>query len=187
MNKVFFTADSHFGHRRIIRYCNRPFGSIQEMNATMVERWNSVVRPEDIVYHLGDFAFTNAGHSKSIFDSLNGTKILIRGNHDGSVQKMLELGFKEVHESLTYQGWYLIHRPTSVPKGCRALVGHVHEKFGRIGNIINVGVDRWNFYPVTLDQLRNCPEDPAEFACRNCNKILKRLDDNKIHFNGDCV
>ena len=159
MSKVFMTGDTHFSHYNIIRYCNRPFKSVAEMNAAMIEKWNKVVTSDDIVYHLGDFSFTSALHSKFIFDQLNGTKILVRGNHDGNVAKMLELGFKEVHESLTYRGWYLVHRPTAIPSGCRGLCGHVHEKFRRIGNIINVGVDVWDFMPITLNQIESVPED----------------------------
>ncbi len=157
--KVLFTSDNHFGHHNIIGYCNRPFKDVAEMNAVMIERWNATVSPEDVVYHLGDFSLCSFALSKYILGSLNGTKILIRGNHDSNPAKMLEMGFKEVHESLALGGWYLIHRPTAVPKGCRSLTAHVHEKWGRRGNIINVGVDRWNFYPVTLAQLKNCSED----------------------------
>ena len=53
--KFWYSSDSHFHHRRIIEYCSRPFPSVEEMNQVMIERWNEVVKPDDIVYHCGDF------------------------------------------------------------------------------------------------------------------------------------
>lgn len=78
---IFFTSDHHFWHANVIRYCQRPFTTVEEMNEKMIAEWNSVVMPEDTVYYLGDFSM--AFRSVELFTKrLNGTKILYAGNHD---------------------------------------------------------------------------------------------------------
>jgi len=97
---MFFTADSHFGHANIIKYCNRPFNSVDEMDETMVRRWNSVVEPSDVVYHLGDFALCKNGYAKNILNCLNGKIYLCRGSHDKTVLKGgLSKYFEDIRES----------------------------------------------------------------------------------------
>ena len=78
----YFIADTHFNHENIIRYCNRPFENSNEMNEYIINKWNSVVNENDVVYHLGDVGFGNTEELKQLVGRLNGTKILIRGNHD---------------------------------------------------------------------------------------------------------
>jgi calcineurin-like phosphoesterase family protein len=78
---IYFTSDNHFYHVNVIRYCNRPFSSVEHMNEIMVNNWNSVVGPSDIVYHLGDFSM--AFRSIELYTRrLNGVKYLVPGNHD---------------------------------------------------------------------------------------------------------
>lgn len=88
----FFTSDTHFGHARIIELCERPFGSVEEMNEVMIERWNAVVKPTDTVIHFGDVALGKIADSLPLIERLNGVKSLIPGNHDrifsGEKQKM---------------------------------------------------------------------------------------------------
>ena len=72
MSNVFFTADQHWGHKNIIKYCNRPFESVEEMDAEMIRRWNAVVEPGDTVYHLGDFTMEGYAYAKEIFAQLDG-------------------------------------------------------------------------------------------------------------------
>lgn len=86
-DKVFFASDHHFRHRNILKYCNRPFSSIEEMNETLIENWNRKVGKDDIVFHLGDFCFGGEKHWTSIRSRLNGEIILIVGNHDLSSLK----------------------------------------------------------------------------------------------------
>ena len=76
---IFFTSDNHFGHGNIIKYCERPFSSVTEMDAEMIRRWNHAVKENDIVYHLGDFTLLNAKKAAEYFLQLNG-KIRILGN-----------------------------------------------------------------------------------------------------------
>lgn len=81
MADTYLTSDNHFWHANVIKYCNRPYYSVEEMNEAMIYNWNSVVKPEDTIYCLGDFSF--AGRSVELYSSrLNGNKILVPGNHD---------------------------------------------------------------------------------------------------------
>lgn len=98
--KTWFVSDTHFYHRNIIRYSDRPFENVHQMNETMIDNWNKHIAPEDFVYFLGDFAFCGKKWAAELFTRLNGTKVLIKGNHDGNTQKMLDIGFKEVYNSL---------------------------------------------------------------------------------------
>lgn len=79
---IFLTSDTHFGHRNIIKYSARPFGSVEEMNEVMVDRWNEAVSSNDVVYHLGDFAMGKIDETLPIVSRLNGRITLIVGNHD---------------------------------------------------------------------------------------------------------
>lgn len=80
--KIFFTADQHFGHARIIDLCGRPFSDVDEMNNSLVERWNRVVTERDTVFVLGDWALGRIRDTIKLTDRCNGTKILVSGNHD---------------------------------------------------------------------------------------------------------
>lgn len=173
--RTYFTSDTHFHHTNVIRYCKRPFCTLRGdepepdvrfMNREMICRWNSAVGPRDIIYHLGDFAMGKRHEMKPILDQLNGYKILIKGNHDRSAQAMREAGFDEVHEEMFIPSTggapsvYLHHQPIrhwQRKGGGRHvdyhLCGHVHEKWRRLGNMINVGVDQWDFTPQALEVL----------------------------------
>ena len=78
----FFTSDLHFGHANIIKYCNRPFADVDEMNYALIRNWNHVVAPDDEVIVLGDFAMGKINETLPIAHQLNGTKYLVPGNHD---------------------------------------------------------------------------------------------------------
>lgn len=82
MSKIFFTSDTHISHQNIIKYCDRPFSDVDHMDAELIRRWNEVVSPEDVVYHLGDVALGPIDKSLDKINSLNGQKVLIVGNHD---------------------------------------------------------------------------------------------------------
>lgn len=83
MSRVWFTADQHYCHENIIKYCNRPFSNAHEMDEVMIENHNSVVKNNDDVYFLGDFCFRgNNRNAVDILSRLNGNKFIVRGNHD---------------------------------------------------------------------------------------------------------
>mgnify|MGYP000744469284 CR=1 FL=1 len=83
---VWFTSDSHFNHENIIKHSGRPFGSLEEMELALTNKWNDCVSRGDLVYHLGDFALSWGNRDSEAIDELlaklNGTKILVVGNHD---------------------------------------------------------------------------------------------------------
>lgn len=82
MSNIFFTSDTHIGHVNIIKYCSRPFGNVEDMREGLIERWNSVVKKEDIVYHLGDFSL-QPRHVEGVLSRLNRRELhLYLGNHD---------------------------------------------------------------------------------------------------------
>ena len=87
-----FISDNHFNHKNIIKYCNRPFSSVEQMNRHMIQCWNNTVQKDDEVFHLGDFGLGRREDLVRIFEQLNGNITLIRGNHDRLGTK----AFKEV-------------------------------------------------------------------------------------------
>jgi calcineurin-like phosphoesterase family protein len=153
--KYFFTGDTHFGHFNILKYCNRPFNSIEEMDRVLIENWNSVVGEKDMVFHLGDFCFkTNP------VERLKGKIILIKGNHDN--QPIMKSIVEAVVLSWEGKEIYLNHYPSGIKEHVINFIGHVHEKWKiryqwndkqRLYPIVNVGVDAWNFKPVTLKEI----------------------------------
>lgn len=98
--KVFFTSDTHFNHKAIIEYCNRPFSSVEEMNEKLIENWNAKVPKDGIVFHLGDFFFGGSGVFHELIGRLNGKIYLCAGNHDRHNWKT---GFNNFIEDISYQ------------------------------------------------------------------------------------
>lgn len=79
---VWFTSDLHFGHKNILKYCNRPWNTVEEMDQGLLDNWNSVVQEDDIVFDLGDFAFASSKRWKEILGRLRGKHYLVLGNHE---------------------------------------------------------------------------------------------------------
>jgi calcineurin-like phosphoesterase family protein len=170
MRDMWFTSDNHWGHRNIIEYCRRPFSSVEEMDEAMIERWNKVVKPGDIVYHLGDLMLgpgkTLGYRLAKLFIRLHGEIFLIRGNHDRGAKPYLEAGFEGCVKECKLYGYttpdegpiHLRHAPPARPRAEHQqyrmmLCGHVHERWKQKGKLVNVGVDQWDFTPVHLDTL----------------------------------
>lgn len=172
---VFFTSDQHFNHKNIIKYCNRPFSSVSEMNEKLIENWNNVVSDSDIVFHLGDFAFGGSSLYKDILDRLNGSIYLILGNHDNKAlknfkhEKVKGIGQQMLIE-IDNQRIYLNHYPflcyAGSNKGVWQLFGHVHSGGSTEGfdiprlqylmkNQYDVGVDNNNYTPISFTQLKD--------------------------------
>jgi calcineurin-like phosphoesterase family protein len=156
---IFITSDTHFDHENIIRLCERPFASKEEMNETLIERWNERIKPRDEVWHLGDFAYK--GEHQKFFDRLNGRKHLILGNHDDAHD--VSNGWETVGEYryLRHEGerFVLFHYPIlewdGFYKGAIHLHGHQHNRDSawRDDRRIDVGVDASNFYPWAIEEL----------------------------------
>ena len=173
--KVFFTADTHFGSRSIIRYSNRPFRDEDQMTEELVRRWNETVPADGVVFHLGDFAHGPADYWLSILERLNGTVHLVVGNHDTASAKAKALaGFASVHAQRIIevggQRIYLNHYPFlcygGAYEGGWQLFGHVHSgpmsrsglDLSRMGMLLpnqyDVGVDNNGFRPVSFAEVR---------------------------------
>ena len=159
---IYFTADTHYGHENIIEYCNRPFTRLGKMEQTMVARYREVVTDDDTVYFLGDLTIKgpqHRGHLEYILEQLPGQKHLILGNHDKfNPFTYVDCGFRTVHTALDIGEFILVHDPVNclIDKTRKWLCGHVHTlfKMNKFGNVLNVGVDQWEFYPVTIEEVR---------------------------------
>lgn len=166
--QIYFTSDQHFGHKNIIKYCNRPFSSVGEMDAVMIERWNWVVGPKDTVYHLGDFCLGNQEMVFSYFKRLNGQIYVVPGGHDRrwirpnlcyTSPNCVVRVFPPLHTiTLDKQVIVLCHYAMRVwgrsHYGSWQLHGHSHGGLPDVGKQLDVGVDCWNFYPVSLEEVR---------------------------------
>ena len=159
--KYWITADTHFGHKNIIKYCNRPFRNISGMNYELVRRWNERVKSEDIVFFNGDFCFKGAAQNKSKYweEQLNGKIIFIQGNHDRN--NTTKTPIKNMELFFGGREIFITHRPKDFNSEIQLnLVGHIHEKWkirrlwtGELWvYLYNVGVDVHNFYPITLKE-----------------------------------
>lgn len=181
MAKQFFIADTHFGHKNILKFDSRPFNSIEEHDAELMRRWNSVVTNDDNIWILGDFCWKTR-EPVSLLENLNGRKHLVLGNHDHFLNGTTEKYFWSIQEMATvYEGgyqvfmshypipWFPFHRRE---KGVH-LYGHVHitpeEQFveetikrlqsdplyGSKGLQINVGAMKpyMDYTPRTLKEL----------------------------------
>ncbi len=156
---VFFTADTHFGDHRAINISRRPFANTAEMDEAMVERWNAVVSPDDVIWHLGDVARRPTDVAE-LLARLNGTKHLLRGNNDPDATLAAE-GWTSVGDyaeiDLDDRRLVLCHYPfrswNGQHRGTLNLHGHSHGRLKLMPRQFDVGVDCHDFSPVLLDSL----------------------------------
>ena len=151
----FFTADEHYGHANIIRFCNRPFASVEEMDAELIRRHNEIVNPDDTVIHAGDFAYRNSRSPQSYREALNGEHVFVRGSHDRWLDKaapeILEL---KIESQLVVVCHYAMRRWPKSHYGSWQLFGHSHGELEPVGKQWDVGVDNNDFYPLSFEQIR---------------------------------
>lgn len=162
MGRILIISDTHFNHENVIKYCNRPYANSNEMDEALITNWNAKVNPDDLVYHLGDFAFGARTDIERYRNRLNGEIILIQGNHDRrGIESFLNSGFKEVYRGelfIEYKGvkLWLTHRPHNETVNFFNIHGHVHNDFSHeINNprCFNACVEQNNFTPVFLDDI----------------------------------
>jgi calcineurin-like phosphoesterase family protein len=161
---IYFTADTHFNHTNIIKYCDRPFLTVAEMNKALIKNWNQTVKTNDIVYHLGDFGFfRSVSDMWNIYKQLNGKKKIILGSHDNPKSILRIFGKENVYTGyhvlkINKQYITLCHYPMcSWPRSfynSYHFFGHCHSLFQH-NNVraIDVGVDCFDYKPVSLNYL----------------------------------
>jgi calcineurin-like phosphoesterase family protein len=158
----FFTSDHHFGHANMIRLAKRPFANVDEMDVEMVKRWNDRVAPGDLVYHLGDFA---KGDHAPYLRRLRGQKVLIPGNHDHSKyiklvvrqnlwSEVIPLKSIKIDDTIVVLCHYALRVWRSSHHGALHLYGHSHGNLPGDSQSLDVGVDCWDFFPVTLEEIK---------------------------------
>ena len=160
---TFFIADLHFGHKAIIEYENRPFNSVEDMDKSMIDNWNSVVEKNDKVFLLGDLSFYNNEKTEKLVRQLKGQKHLILGNHDKkSVEAYYKMGFHRVYDFpiIIDKLWMLSHRPMYVNKNMPYgnIFGHVHNNktyadFSE--RHFCVSVERINYTPISFEKIKH--------------------------------
>jgi len=170
---TWFTADTHFCHDNIRKYCNRPFNTVEEMDAIIIENWNNIVKPIDTVWHLGDFSFKRIQDYK---DAVNGNIKLIKGNHDYNYNyKILIKVFGADNLFDLFEFKYGKHKSIMLCHyamrvwnkshyNAGHLYGHSHGMTPSMGKSFDIGVDCNNFTPVHLDEvierLDKLPDNP---------------------------
>jgi calcineurin-like phosphoesterase family protein len=166
VSNTFFTSDQHFGHGRVIEYSNRPFKDADEMDEMLIQNYNAVVRPGDLVYHLGDFSFHKLERTVQIAKRLVGQKYLLFGNHDRRSRKEPKF--------LSQFVWAKDLAQVDGPDGVKVILchyamltwNHSHhgswQLHGRSHGSLpvdtrtrrqDVGVDVWGYTPVSIDVL----------------------------------
>lgn len=177
---IWVISDTHFRHANILKFTDsttgelvRPqFADVDHMDEHMMERWNSVVKPGDLVYHLGDVVMGDKEWFKKNWPRLNGSKRLIVGNHDdikflstgGFFAKVQmwrmfpEFGLMFSHVPL-HESSLLRHvdKTKNYPNGCTTLLnvhGHIHQNPSPEGPYRNVSVEAIDYTPINIEDLR---------------------------------
>lgn len=159
MQTIYFIADTHFGDENILRYENRPFSNIDEMDKGLISNWNSKIKSSDTVYLLGDFGAE--GCENEILKQLSGKIFLIKGNHDKYTNEYYrKAGFFEVYDVpiIVNDFWILSHEPLYVNENMpyANLFGHVHNSplfkdYSK--HHFCVSVERIDYTPISLDDI----------------------------------
>lgn len=167
---IWITADEHYGHRNILRYCDRPFDGVRDMDGSMILRFRELVSAGDTTYHVGDFCLAPADYGRRILDGLPGRHILVRGNHDpkgrvrrmgfGAVLDMAILDTRIGRVLLSHWPFYS-NEEVAAHGAVGALCGHIHNRWRerKLGAEypevpawnLNIGVDVRGFAPVPLE------------------------------------
>lgn len=155
--KVFFTSDTHFGHKSIIEHCSRPYSDVKQMNAELITNWNSRVGVNDVVFHLGDVALRiRPAEFKDVLGLLNGVKYLIPGNHDrrylGSLGEFFTIADHLQEVVIDGELVVLCHFPLeSWNRGYHGVIhlhGHSHGRMRSMAGRMDVGVDAVGYKPI---------------------------------------
>ena len=188
---IFFTSDLHFGHKNILKYCNRPWNSVEEMDEGLIQNWNNTVGKDDIIFNLGDFAFASNQRWRELISRLNGKHYLILGNHDeirypgDFILELFEGVYPELTLNIDGRYVYLHHYPYLCYGGAwrnpdnavYQLFGHVHSGSNSSGKDsdrlihlfpyqYDVGVDNNDYKPVSWNQVKEIIRKQVEEGMR---------------------
>jgi calcineurin-like phosphoesterase family protein len=152
---IWVTADHHFGHGNIIRHCQRPYASVEEMDEALVALWNARVGPWDTVYHLGDLAYRGRDPNHYL-RRVHGKILLVPGNHDKHLDRWEASRASVVAPLVRIEGGVVLcHYPLASwhgsGRGAVHLHGHCHGRMRGVRNRLDVGVDAVGYAPITLD------------------------------------
>ena len=163
MADLWFISDTHFFHENIIKYCKRPFDNAQIMNEYMIDRWNTIVKPQDKIYHLGDVGLGFGGDDdklSNLLSRLMGHKRLIVGNHDNLKSKALQNNFEKIELWYGRKEWNFTctHIPLDqkhLRDGWVNIHGHIHNNPSPEFYQICVCVEQIGYKPIHIDEIRN--------------------------------
>ncbi len=159
MSRTFVISDTHFGHFNILKFENahRPFSNIDEHDECLIDKWNAVVRHNDVVWHLGDVLFGK--HKFPLLERLNGTKHLVLGNHDHYPLALYQQYFKKIKPYHIVNGCILSHIPVHPNQLAfrfkRNIHGHMHSHSIADERYTNVSVECTNLEPRLLSEIVN--------------------------------
>lgn len=169
-----FVSDEHYGHRNVIEYCNRPFYDVEEMDEALISNHNSVVKDDDLVIHAGDFTLWKnvEGIYKKYINRLKGKHIFLKGSHDywlpwNKSQQIWEKKFPSCYIVVCH---YAMHTWARSHYNSYHLFGHSHGNLELPGKRYDIGVDKNNFFPVSLKQITDIMKSKGD----NPNKYNKR-------------
>jgi calcineurin-like phosphoesterase family protein len=173
---VWFTSDCHFCHANVIKYDNRPFTDVDEMNEKLILNWNSVVGEKDVVFYLGDLSFDrNGGHTERIVNELNGKIHYILGNHDDerdirklnrfeTISDYINLSINDLDNPRKKQGIMMMHYPIlswdKAHHGDWHLHGHCHQSLVTQNpeyykrKVLDMGCNGWDYRPVSYNEIK---------------------------------
>jgi calcineurin-like phosphoesterase family protein len=173
---IWFTSDCHFCHTNVIKYDNRPFNDVEEMNEKLILNWNSVVGEKDVVFYLGDLSFDRGGgNTERIVNELNGKIHYILGNHDDerdirklnrfeSISDYINLSVNDLDNPRKKQGIVMMHYPIlswdKAHHGDWHLHGHSHQSLVTQNpeyykrKVLDMGCNGWGYKPVSYNEIK---------------------------------
>ena len=175
---IWFTSDCHFSHANIIKFDNRPFANVEEMDEKLIENWNDKISPNDVVFYLGDLSFDrDFGRTQAIAKQLNGKIHFILGNHDDdrvikklgvfeTVSDYINLSVKDSDANRGYQDIMLFHYAIlswdKAHHGAWHLHGHSHQSLAKSpfynfyyeGKVLDLGCNGWDYEPVNYETIK---------------------------------
>lgn len=152
-----FTADEHYGHSNALKYCKRPFEDVNEMDNTIIRNHNEVVSQEDTVIHAGDFTLAKKQTAYEYINKLNGNHIFLNGSHDKWLKgnkNINQIWEKYFDKQMIVVCHYALKVWPCSHYNSYLLYGHSHGKLEPEGKSWDIGVDNNNFYPVSLEKIK---------------------------------